>query len=133
MSTAETRAIVITNSDGVRTAATLHCTRFGTRDLVLRALGTLAIIWLLGLFTVAIPIAHFVLVPALLLAGPVLAWRRYRITEQSDRVEGVCPTCSVPFTKELDASDRLPLWTYCPPADHPIQMVEAAPGDSRHG
>lgn len=131
MSTAETRAIVIINSDGASAAAILHVRRFDTRDRLLRALGTLALMWLLALLTVAIPVAHFVLVPALLLAGPVLAWRRYRVTEQNERVDGVCPTCSVSFTRELDASDRLPLWTYCPPADHPIQLVEAPQGAGR--
>lgn len=124
---------MITNSDGARVAATLQVRRFDTRDRLLRALRTLALMWLFALITVAIPIAHFVLVPALLLAGPVMAWMRYRITEQNESIAGVCPTCSASFTKELDAADRLPLWTYCPPADDPIHLVEAPQGDGRHG
>lgn len=131
MAATETRSIVISNNAGGTTAGILHLKRFGTADRVRRALAILGLTWLLAALTVLIPIAHFVLVPALLLAGPVLAWMRYRVTERNERVIGACPSCGKEFTLELDSADRLPLWTYCPPTDDPIRLLDAADASVR--
>ena len=129
----ETRTIVISDSKGGKAVGTLYIRRFDTGERLLRALAALGLMWLLAVLAVAIPIAHFVLVPALLLAGPVVAWRRYRVTEQNERVTGDCPSCGAPLSIELDSSSRLPLWTYCPPADDPIHLLEAPGGAGVRG
>jgi hypothetical protein len=54
---------------------------------------TLAACWLLAAVAVLIPVAHFVLVPALLVAGAVLAVRRLREQASIVRVRGACPRC----------------------------------------
>ena len=84
----------------------------------------LGILWLLAILAVAIPLAHFILVPGFLLAGPVAAVLRYRDTERNEQVTGECPVCGKPVTIPLDSSDRLPLWTYCPPSGDPIRVLE---------
>lgn len=127
MAESETRPIVITDSNGGRSDGTLYVKRFSGRDRALRALGMLGLMWLLALISVAIPIAHFVLVPGFLIAGPIVGFLRYRVTEQCERVTGACPTCGSGVSIELDSSDRLPLWTYCPPSDDPIHLLEASP------
>ena len=84
----------------------------------------LGILWLLAILAVAIPLAHFILVPGFLLAGPVVAVLRYRDTERNEQVTGECPVCGKPVTIPLDSSDQLPLWTYCPPSGDPIRVLE---------
>lgn len=126
MAESEARPILITDSNGGRSDGTLHVRLFSGRDRLVRALGMLGLMWLLAVISIAIPIAHFVLVPALLIAGPVAAFMRYRVTEQYERVTGACPTCGSGVSIELDSSDRLPLWTYCPPSDDPIHVREAS-------
>ncbi len=128
MATSETRAIVIENDRGGDADGTLHVRKFSVMDRVLRALLMLGLMWLLALVSVLIPVAHFVLVPALLLAGPVVAFMRFRITEVNERVTGACPTCGREITVALEAGDRLPLWTYCPSAGDPIHLLDGADG-----
>jgi hypothetical protein len=62
-------------------------TRFGR---VLSGLGTF---WGLGLVSVFIPVAHFVLVPTFLLAGIALAIRRAREDRRLVLLRGACPRC----------------------------------------
>lgn len=96
----------------------------------MRALAVLGACWGVGLATVIIPLVHFVVPPVMLVLGPVMAWRRYRVTLQNEKVTGSCPSCGQAISLELDPSDELPVWTYCPPSDDPIRLLhapEAAP------
>lgn len=96
----------------------------------MRGLRMLGILWLLALVAVLIPLAHFILVPALLLAGPIVGFMRYRDTEHNEQVTGDCPVCGKAMSIELDSSDRLPLWTYCSASGDPIRVVEEAGGNA---
>lgn len=125
MAISETRAIIIENDRGGDVGGTLYVRKFSVTDRVLRALVMLGVIWLLAVISVAIPIAHFVLVPFFLIAGPVFALLRFRITEINERAVGACPTCGEEVSIVLDSSDRLPLWTYCPPTGDPIRLLDA--------
>lgn len=134
MAATETRPIVISNNAGdSSTAGTLYVKRFETADRVRRAFAILGVMWLLAVLTLVIPLVHFVVPPALLIAGPVLAWRRYRVTEASERVTGTCPSCGREFSLELDTADRLPMSTYCSPSDDPIRLLEIADGVAVRG
>ncbi len=129
MAISETRSIVIENDRGGDADGILHVRKFNVMDRVLRALVMLGLIWLLALISVLVPVAHFILVPSFLLAGPVVAFLRFRVTEVNERVTGACPTCGRQITLPLEADDRLPLWTYCPSAGDPIHLLDGA--DSR--
>ncbi len=131
MAISETRAIVIEDDRGGGAEGTLHVRMFSVMDRVLRALVMLGVMWLLALITVVIPIAHFVLVPGFLLAGPFVALMRYRVTEVNERVTGACPVCGSDMAIPLDSSDRLPMWTYCPSTGHPIHLLDARLGGRR--
>lgn len=120
MSEAETRPILIENDAGAIRHGELRVRKFSGRERWLRALGMLGALWGLAVVAVFIPIAHFVLVPGLLLAGPVLAVLRYRAGEVVEGACGECPTCGRAITVVLDPAARLPLWTYCPPSNDPI-------------
>jgi hypothetical protein len=130
MAVSETREILIKGANGGSAEGTLHIRKYSRRDRVMRGLRMLGVLWLLAVLAILIPLAHFILVPALLLAGPIVGFRRYRDTEHNEQVTGDCPVCGKPMNIELDSSDRLPLWTYCPPSGDPIRVVEEAGGSS---
>ncbi|HZS32876.1 MAG TPA: hypothetical protein VFC42_05810 [Methylomirabilota bacterium] len=60
-----------------------------------RAAAALGICWGLAFPAVFLPVAHFVLVPGLLLAGPVLAVIQLRQRRRVVRIHGTCPRCGV--------------------------------------
>lgn len=73
--------------------ATLGIERLGPGRRAARALGVLAACWAGAAVAVFIPVAHLVLVPALAVAGVVLAALRLRERERLVSVRGVCPRC----------------------------------------
>jgi hypothetical protein len=63
------------------------------RERTLRAIKLGGLCWCAALISVIIPLLHFVLVPSLLLAGPILA---FIVLGQRSVVlggEGICPNC----------------------------------------
>lgn len=48
-------------------------------------------------FAVFIPIVHFILVPALLLGGPIAAYYIYRLEQMVKGGKSTCPECGKPF------------------------------------
>ena len=119
---AEERPILIENDAGVTRAGTLRVVQFSRRERWIRALKMLGLMWLLAAVTLFIPIAHFVLVPGFLIAGPVTAVMRFRTGESMESASGECPTCGKAMTVPLHPAARLPLWTYCAPTNDPIRL-----------
>ena len=62
-----------------------------------RGIKTLLIVWGLALLTLFIPILHFILVPILLLAGPIAASVSYAQRSLVLGGEGLCPNCNAKF------------------------------------
>jgi hypothetical protein len=60
---------------------------------VTRALGAVAGCWGAAVIAVFVPVAHFLLVPALAVAGVIWAILRFREHEQVVRIHGTCPRC----------------------------------------
>jgi hypothetical protein len=58
-----------------------------------RTLTGLGMFWGLGLASVFIPVAHFVLVPTFVVAGIVMAVKRAREDRRLLLVRGACPRC----------------------------------------
>ncbi len=98
-----------------------------------RAASVLAVAWLLGVLSVAIPVAHLVLVPGLLLGGPVLAYLRFRATEVVTRVHGTCPRCGVAQDFEPPGSWGRAMTIDCPRCHSRLALVgldgPGAPGE----
>jgi hypothetical protein len=122
MSVAESRPILIENDAGASCVGMLRIRKFSDKERWQRALAMLGIMWGLAVVAVFIPIAHFVLVPGFLVAGPVTAVLRYRAGELVEGATGECPTCGQPMTLPLDPAARLPLWTYCTAANDPVRL-----------
>ena len=109
----EQQAVVLRHEDRT-TDGTLSIRVYASGERVKRAVGGLAACWALAGVTLFIPIAHFVLVPGFAIAGPVVAMRLYAQDQAMLHVKGECPKCGEAITIELDAKDKLPLWSYCP-------------------
>jgi hypothetical protein len=124
MSHTEQYPILIQANDGTASEGALHVTVYDKRDRMIRAAKTLALYWGLALLSVPVLVAHWVLVPGFFLAGPVMAWLRYRVTERKDEATGVCPVNKNTVTIQLKPSDHLPLWTYCPVCEAPLQLLK---------
>lgn len=69
-----------------------------------RALAGLGLFWALALGGLFIPVAHFVLMPAFLTAGIIVAVKRAREDRRLLRVCGTCPRCGV--VQEFKADGR---------------------------
>lgn len=65
------------------------------RQRTTRALATLAACWGLAIVAVFLPLLHFILVPGLLVLGPVLAWSRWHEGNTLLSATGPCPGCEV--------------------------------------
>lgn len=79
---------------------------------LLRAAKRWGALWGLAILSILVPVAHFVLVPGFLIAGPVAALARYRQTSEILGGEGACPACGVSLTIEPRA-DRWPFLERC--------------------
>ncbi len=124
MAHAEQHPILIKSNDGAATAGSLHVTIYDKHDRTIRAGKVLALYWLFAILSIFVPIAHFVLVPGFVLAGPIMAYFRYRVASRSDNAIGQCPVNNNDVTIRLKPADQLPLWTYCPVCNAPLQLVE---------
>lgn len=77
-----------------------------------RSLIILAKCWGAAAIAVVVPMLHFVLVPVLVIVGPIWGW----FLKRQERIilggSGTCPKCSEPFKIER-ALDRWPLSDIC--------------------
>ncbi len=123
MSESTSEAIVIKCNESAASVAELHSRTFSNGERMVRAGKILAICWGLALITLFIPIAHFFLVPTFLIAGPVMAFMKYKVETVLEEAHGVCPECSESVDIELDPGDKLPKRTYCPACNKPLQLM----------
>jgi len=64
-----------------------------SRQRIVRALKLLLGLWALMVAAVFVPILHFILVPLLLVGGPVAAYLSYRQKEEIPATNLLCPGC----------------------------------------
>src|SRR3569833_3439926 len=107
MATMTARAILIKGGDIINEGV-LHLQTFDARERKIRAAKMWGLMWLFALLSVPIIVAHFVLVPGFLIAGPVMAYRRYRLVEVPNQVTGMCPTNKEEINLPLGAAGRGP-------------------------
>ena len=123
MSAIEQRPIVIKSGER-ECQGLLHVRVFTPRERVVRALKVWGLSWLLAVASVPIVIAHWVLVPGFFIAGPIWAYKRYKMAGAVDHVSGPCPLDGEEISLKLEPSDRLPLWTHCPACNGSLQLAE---------
>ena len=78
--------------------------------------------WGLAIVAVFIPLLHFILVPALLIAGPLVARSRWNEKATVLGARGVCPGCGKPQSIALKqpAGEAMP-WR-CPECGRPLTL-----------
>ncbi len=130
MSTTIHRTIRIENADNQSNIGQLNITTYSPQERTSRAIKILALLWGLAIVTVFIPLAHFVLVPGFLIAGPIIAYKRYQMAEHPSSANGECPTCKQPSSIHLEPSDTLPMWTYCSANNDPVQLIDDPQGEA---
>jgi hypothetical protein len=123
MSRGSGRPIVLI-ADAKRTAGQVRFQHWARSARLGRATKVLAALWGLAVLSVAIPVAHFLLVPAFLIAGPIAAFRRLRQESGILGGEGVCPACGVQMVIEAHA-DEWPFFDVCQACSTPVR-IEAA-------
>ncbi len=91
-----------------------------------RALKTLGITWGCAVIAVFLPVLHFVLVPLLLVAGPVLAYQKSRESVTLLTATGPCPACHAPQDHRLNAAARERLVLRCEACGRALELWPAA-------
>jgi hypothetical protein len=105
--------LVITGYHGAPTGAILIVDSFDAGQRLRRAAKGLAGFWGAMAVSVFIPIAHFVLVPALFGIGAWQFVRRLRQQRQVRGAHGACPDCGAVQDFELSAGPRFPQGVQC--------------------
>jgi hypothetical protein len=93
-----------------------------------RAALALGAAWILAVPAVFLPVAHFALVPGLLVGGVVLAAMRLAETRTLARVRGVCPRCHAQLDVSPGGRFRLPRAVQCVHCRNELTMAVRAAG-----
>ena len=117
-------AVLIKDDEGNQREGTMYFTVFSAADRTKRAITALLGCWIIAAVSIPIPIAHLALVPGFLIAGPVLAYFRLKMIESKEKVLGICPRHNGEITINLENTDTIPKYTYCPECDGAIELVE---------
>lgn len=83
------------------------------RARALRVARGLGACWVLAVPALFVPVAHFVLVPGLVIGGVVLALRWSGQTRTFAQVDGVCPSCGQEAGFSVRGKFKLPRETNC--------------------
>lgn len=124
MATKEEMAVSIKDDNNNVTSGTLFYTAFTKADRTKRAITIWVLCWLGAVVSIPIILIHYILIPAFLIAGPVMARSRLKQASEMEKVDGHCPHHDGPFTLKMEKTDVLPKWAYCPVCDKGIQIIE---------
>lgn len=127
MAEIDKQAVVLRHEAAGNSPAELHVQVFDIRERRKRAIKSLLICWALALASLPIIIAHFVLVPGFLLAGPYFAYRSYHTLSLPKKIAGICPSCGQHMEVELEPSDKLPMWRYCSACNASLHIESIGP------
>ena len=123
MPTTEALPVTIKDNKEQTRPGVINTTHFDQSDSLKRALMKLGLFWLLAIGSIPIIFAHWVLVPGFFIAGPVMAYRAYKVKSLPNNIQGECPVCEKEMDIKLEAKDELPKWTYCPHCNAPLHIT----------
>lgn len=98
--------------DAQPTSGTIRIQHWGRSDRLRRALRASGICSLFAMIAVFIPLLHFVLVPLLILAAPIVGFVLYGQESAVLGGEGKCPACGADFLVAKSAN-KFPLNDLC--------------------
>ncbi len=88
-----TRDLVVSGYSNRQNPIAVGVTTFAVRDRMRRAVVGLVTAWAGALISLFIPVAHFVLVPGLVLVGIWIFVRRVTTFQAASQARGRCPDC----------------------------------------
>lgn len=94
-------------------AATVRVLGHTRRDRMRRAALGIGACWGAAILAVFLPVLHFILVPALVVAGPLVFLSQLRQHATILDVEGPCPACGAPIEEKLGRDAQLPIQLRC--------------------
>jgi hypothetical protein len=97
MGMAEICQVELVGKLGNKTSGNANIQHWEQKERMRRAMRALGITWGAMIVSVFIPLAHFILVPALLIAGPIVANWVYKQQDMIMGGEAICPQCGKPF------------------------------------
>jgi hypothetical protein len=96
-----------------------------------RAALALGVAWLLAFPAIFFPVAHFVLVPGLVVGGVVLAVVRLREDRTLDRLRATCPRCQAALDVMPGGRFRLPRSVQCVHCRNQLTLAPLDPPEDR--
>jgi hypothetical protein len=85
--------VIVRSYDGRTARGSMDVRLMGMGLRLGRALRALGVCWMFAVIAVLVPILHWVLVPALVLLGPIVAARAFAHERQVCAGGGACPVC----------------------------------------
>ncbi len=123
----ETLAITLTLTGAPPQPGEARVTHWSWADRAQRALKALGLCWAAALGCVFIPLAHFILVPTLLLVGLVLFVSKLRARVTLASIEASCPRCLTPRTYEESGRFQDGRGVHCDGCGSTLTLSVAAP------
>lgn len=120
--------VVVVSREGTRSEAVAYRADLTTGQRVGRAALGLILCWLLAVAFVFVPILHFIMPFVFLLAGPIVAWIRYKGTSVVLGGLAPCPRCQAPM-RIKKATESWPVEASCDEC-RAIVHVEPKPADA---
>ncbi|PYO96309.1 MAG: hypothetical protein DMD60_10905 [Gemmatimonadetes bacterium] len=111
--TTRVQSILLNGYHGEPTRGSVTIHEFDRGYRIRRAVAGLGKWWGVGLLTVLIPVAHFVLVPSFIAYGLWQFVQRLGTKELAADARGTCPDCGVEQTLELAPRWRAPQLVTC--------------------
>src|SRR4051812_777021 len=122
--TRESMAVRISNNNNAQvTQGEVTLVTCNQKERTRRALKWWAGLWGGGCVCVIFPLVHFILVPSLLLAGPIVSWIMYNQISWIEGGRGTCPLCQA----ELKIARSSPTWPIKDICEKCLNHVEVNP------
>ena len=92
--------IIIESEEGKSMTFSSQIVSLSEKEKTIRSIKAAGMFVSLAIFSILIPVAHFLLVPAFLIAAPVAAWFKYNQSELIEHLKIQCPVCEGEIQKK---------------------------------
>jgi hypothetical protein len=114
--------LIASSSNVKETEGEIQIQVWSSQERLKRALKAWGMCWAGALISVLIPLAHFILVPSLFLAGPIAAYFIYQQQETIQGGEGKCPACKKGF-KIVRTTLKWPIQDLCTFCQEAVSII----------
>ena len=115
------QSVVVRSRDGITSPGKVFIQTWIRAERLKRSLKFLGYSWLFAVLSVFLPIAHFILVPGFLLAGPIAAYFVYHQESVVLGGESLCPKCGKSFAI-VRGPNKWPWEDYCSGCQAPFKI-----------